>query len=280
MAIRVFAPAKINLALHVTGRRADGYHLLDSIVAFAACGDWITVKPSGTLTLTLTGPYAANLSPTDNLVLRAARAMNPSRSAHITLQKNLPVASGIGGGSSDAAATLHALSRLWNLPLPPADRILALGADLPVCLQGKSARMQGVGEDISAFPLPLLPAVLANPGVALATADVFRALQNRQNPGLSSAPTCPSPALPNPQALASWLSAQRNDLEPPAIHCAPQVATTLAALQALPGCRLARMSGSGATSFALFDTLLQARTAAQSLCASYPAWWVQATTLT
>ena len=272
---KVFAPAKINLALHVIGRRADGYHLLDSIVAFASCGDWITVAPAGHLSLTLTGPQATHLSQTDNLVLRAARALDPNGTAHIMLKKHLPVASGIGGGSADAAATLLALSRLWSVPLPPAQAVLALGADVPVCLSGHSARMQGVGEQISRFALPPTPAVLVNPGVALSTADVFRGLQNCNNPGLTAAPT-----LPTPESLAGWLTTQRNDLEPPAITCAPQVAETLAVLRALPHCRLARMSGSGATCFALFDTDAHTQAAAQTLTQAHPNWWVQPTTLT
>jgi 4-diphosphocytidyl-2-C-methyl-D-erythritol kinase len=275
MAIRVFAPAKINLALHVTGRRADGYHLLDSLVAFADCGDWITVEPASSLTLSLIGPQSIHLSAADNLVLRAARILDPAGTAHITLDKHLPVASGLGGGSADAAATLHALSRLWDKPLPPPAEILALGADLPVCLQGQSARMQGVGETITPCPLPATPAVLVNPGIALATAEVFRALEQRQNPAMP-----PSIALTDPASLATWLQSTRNDLQPPAIARVPQIARVLADLQAQDACRLARMSGSGATCFALFDTAQQADAAAQALRRSQPAWWVQSTILT
>lgn len=274
MAIKVFAPAKINLALHVTGRRGNGLHLLDSVVAFASCGDWITVEPADTLTLTLTGPQAANLSATDNLVLRAARCLVPDGTARITLEKHLPVASGIGGGSADAAATLHALSRLWKMPLPPAPTVLALGADLPVCLRGQSARMQGVGEQITACPLPPTPAVLANPGLALGTADVFGALQDRQNPSMP-----PMPTLSDPASLSGWLQSQRNDLQSTAIRLMPVIAEILMALQSQDDCRLARMSGSGATCFALFDTIDHAGAAAQALSAAHPTWWVQSTTL-
>ena len=272
MTTRRLARAKINLALHVTDQRNDGYHLLDSAVAFADCGDVITVAPADSLSLILTGPYALALSSTDNLVLTAARALHPGRGAQITLEKNLPVASGIGGGSADAAATLLALSDLWAEALPPPDIILKLGADLPICLQGQALRMQGIGEHITPLALPPLHAVLANPGCALATKDVFNALTHRQNPSMTPLP-CPDDLLP-------WLAAQRNDLQPAAIHLEPQIAATLTALQSQPHCQLARMSGSGATCFALFPTADQAAAAATALKASHPHWWVQATTLT
>ncbi len=272
MTIRRLARAKINLALHVTGRRADGYHLLDSLVAFADVGDLITVVPAETLSLTLAGPYAATLSNTDNLVLNAARALHPSLGAHITLEKNLPVASGIGGGSADAAATLLTLSQLWSLPLPPPETILQLGADLPICLHGRSLRMQGIGEQIIPTNLPPIYAVLVNPGLALATNDVFNALTQSQNP--------PMTPLATSDPLIPWLAAQRNDLQPAAIGLEPQIAVTLAALHSHPHCRLARMSGSGATCFALFPTADHAKTAAQTLKITHPHWWIQATILT
>ena len=269
MTIEVLARAKINLALHVTGRHAGGYHLLDSVVAFADYGDLITVRPAHTLTLTLTGPFAASLCDTDNLVLTAARILHPSLGAQITLQKNLPVASGIGGGSADAAATLKALAQLWSLPLPPPETVLSLGADLPVCVAGQAARMQGIGEKITPINVPPLYAILVNPGIGLATKDVFNALTNRENPGLP----------PISDTFLPWLSAQRNDLQVPAICLAPVIATTLETLQSLPDCRLARMSGSGATCFALFTNQVKSQAAAQSLKSTNPGWWVQVTTL-
>lgn len=269
MIIEGLARAKINLALHVTGRRADGYHLLDSLVAFADCGDLITVEPADVLTLTVTGPYGATLSDTDNLVLKAARALHPTLGARITLQKNLPVASGIGGGSADAAVALKALSRLWSLPLPAPATVLNLGADVPVCLKGQAARMQGIGEDITLTNLPPLWAVLANIGMGLATTDVFNALPSRQNTAITAI-TAP---------FLGWLAAQRNDLQSPAMYLVPGIATTLDALQALPGCQLARMSGSGATCFALFPSQAHAQSAAKSLKSTEPDWWVQATLL-
>ncbi|MCU0800574.1 MAG: 4-(cytidine 5'-diphospho)-2-C-methyl-D-erythritol kinase [Rhodobacteraceae bacterium] len=273
----VFAPAKINLALHVTGQRGDGYHLLDSLVVFAAIGDRVSVAPAPDLTLRVTGPQAPMLAATDdNLVLRAARAyaaLHPARTcgAAITLDKVLPVASGIGGGSADAAATLHALSALWDLPLPPAPVVLALGADVPVCLAGQPARMTGIGE--VAMPLPTLPqvwVVLVNPGVAVPTPAVFAALTQKSHPAM--------PAMPRDwrdiHAFVTFLAAQRNDLAPPARSIAPVIATVEAALAATPGCLLARMSGSGATCFGLYASASAAAQAAALLRAQGPGWWV------
>lgn len=274
MAIEVLARAKVNLALHVTGRRADGYHLLDSIVAFAATGDRVTVTKAPDLGLSITGPFAEGLSTSDNLVLRAARALHPSRGAAITLDKNLPIASGIGGGSADAAATLLALSRLWSLPLPSPETVLALGADVPVCLAGHSARMQGIGEALAPLALPSAGLLLVNPGVTVATAEVFRALTRRDNP-----PLPPIPPLTDARALATWLATCRNDLEAPARQIAPAIDTALQALRASPACLLARMSGSGATCFGLYATPAQALAAAESLRAAHPTWWIAPTSL-
>jgi 4-diphosphocytidyl-2-C-methyl-D-erythritol kinase len=268
------ARAKVNLCLHVTGQRADGYHLLDSLVVFAETGDQITVARAADLSLTVTGPQGAGLGDgPDNLCLRAAWAFGLPLGAAITLDKHLPVASGIGGGSADAAAVLGALSRLWGVALPDAAAVLALGADVPVCLAGVPARMRGVGEQVD--PVRGLPAawlVLVNPGVSLSTPAVFRALARRDNPGLPD-------ALPNwstAQDLAAFLRRQRNDLEPAALTLAPQVGQVTAALGAQAGCLLARMSGSGATCFGLFSGAEQAKAAAQALRRAQPGWWVQA----
>jgi len=269
-----FAPAKINLALHVRGRRADGYHLLDSLVVFADIGDRISAAPAGDLSLTITGPQAPYLTVSeDNLVLRAALLMGAK--AALTLHKVLPVASGIGGGSADAAATLRLLSRMTGQPLPEASATLALGADVPVCLAGQSVRMQGVGEVITPFAAPSVWAVLANPGVALPTPAVFRALTLRENVPLPAA----LPPLASAQDLAAFLAQQRNDLEAAAIAIAPAIATCKAALATLPGCLLARMSGSGATCFGLFTTETDSLAAARSLHSAHPRWWVMATQL-
>ncbi|MDB5659662.1 MAG: 4-(cytidine 5-diphospho)-2-C-methyl-D-erythritol kinase [Cypionkella sp.] len=270
LAVRAFAPAKINLALHVTGQRADGYHMLDSLVVFAAVGDWLTVEPAAALILTVTGPFAARLAAEDNLVLRAARVLGVK--AAITLDKHLPIASGIGGGSADAAAALRALSAMAGVALPDAAAVLALGADVPVCLECVPLRMQGVGEVLT--PLPALPecyVVLVNPGVAVATRAVFKALPRKDNPAMAMMPVWRSAG-----ELAAWLAEQRNDLEAPAIELAPVIAEVKAALAVRPGCLLARMSGSGATCYGLFASEELAKAAAGALREDAPAWWVAA----
>ncbi len=262
-----FAPAKVNLALHVTGQRGDGYHLLDSLVVFAGTGDRVAVAP-GT-GLAITGPGAASLPVADdNLCLAAARAMGGG--VRITLDKHLPVASGIGGGSADAAATLRAMARLGR-PLPGPEAILTLGADVPICLTGRPARMTGVGERVHPVTLPPFWLVLANPRVAVSTPAVFRALARKDNP-----PLPPLPALPDAGALAGYLATTRNDLEPPAMAMAPVIAEARAALAAASGCFLARMSGSGATVFGLFATEAAARAAASGLARARADWWVVA----
>src|SRR4051812_41134075 len=277
----VFAPAKINLALHVCGRRADGYHLLDSLVAFAELGDKITVAPAETLTLRITGVFAGALAhERDNLVLRAARLLAektgvPARAA-ITLEKNLPVASGIGGGSADAAAALVALARLWqvNLDALSSGDLTSLGADVPVCLKGESALMRGIGEDITPVALPPAWIVLANPGEPLATRDVFGRLNGR-----FSGPLPPLPGFNRAEALAAYLAAARNDLDLPAVELMPEIGAVLAALGRLDGCLLARLSGSGPTCFALFGFGPDAYEAANGLRKAHPGWWVTAGSL-
>ncbi|MGA0541330.1 4-(cytidine 5'-diphospho)-2-C-methyl-D-erythritol kinase [Neotabrizicola sp. VNH66] len=265
--ITEFAPAKINLCLHVTGRRADGYHLLDSLVVFAGVGDRVTVAPGAGFRVT--GPQAVALAAEgDNLCLRAARAMGAE--AAITLEKVLPVASGIGGGSADAAAVLRALARMGHaLPAPAA--VLALGADVPVCLAGRPVRMRGVGEVLEPVRLPPVWAVLVNPGVAVSTPAIFRALARRDNPPLPVT----LPPLPDAAALAVFLASQRNDLAPAAEGLAPLIAEVRTALAATPGCLLARMSGSGATCFGLYRAERSARDAATALRAARHGWWVE-----
>ncbi len=263
------AYAKINLALHVTGQRADGYHQLDSLVVFAGIGDVIHAERADFLRLEITGPQAAHLpvSP-DNLVLRAARSM--AARAAITLDKHLPVASGLGGGSADAAATLRALARLTGRPLPQPADLLALGADVPVCMGQRPVRMQGVGEVITPAPaLPDCSLLLVNPGLALHTPAVFNALTQKFNP--------PMPAIPsfaNLHKFTTWLADQRNDLEAPATGIAREIAEVKAALAAQTGCLLARMSGSGATCFGVFATAAQAETARTKIMAQQPNWWL------
>lgn len=267
------APAKVNLCLHVTGRRADGYHLLDSLVVFAGVGDRILAEKGQGLTLALDGPEAGSLSvEPDNLVLRAARAMGVSDAA-LALTKSLPVASGIGGGSADAAATLRVLARLTGRPLPDAAAVLKLGADVPVCLSGRPVRMQGVGEILTPLPpLPPLWMVLVNPRVPVATPQVFAALAHRDN---APVPDLPAAALRSARGLADWLADQtRNDLSAPAQAVAPVLLQVQSALTQAPGCLVARMSGSGGTHFGLFESEASADAAAGHLGLAHPGWWV------
>ena len=270
--VQVFAPAKLNLCLHVTGRRPDGYHLLDSLVAFASVGDRVSADIGPELALRITGPEAADLAAgPDNLVLRAARAMGVD--ATLVLEKVLPLASGIGGGSADAAAALRALARLTGRPLPPMAEVLRLGADVPVCLAGRPARMSGIGEVLHPLPpLPPMACVLVNPRLPVPTPPVFAVLPRRNNPPL---PDLPASALASAPALAAWLATRtRNDLAAPARQVAPILAEVQAALEAMPDCLLARMSGSGGSHFGLFADPAAAETAAASLRAAHPAWWV------
>ena len=260
------APAKLNLALHVTGRRADGYHLLDSLVAFAGMGDRVMLEP-GPLSLRIDGPFAAGLSTENNLCLHAARLAGGE--AAIRLTKNLPVASGIGGGSADAAAVLRGLARMGQTMPPHPER---LGADVPVCIGSRPARMQGVGEIVTPLPpLPAIPLVLVNPGVAVSTPQVFAAMERREND-----PLPPIPPFTGLADLADWLAATRNDLEAPAQAIAPLIGQVLKALRAT-GAAFARMSGSGATCFGLFDTAERASISATAL--KQHGWWAVATEL-
>ena len=270
------APAKVNLFLHVTGRRDDGYHLLDSLAVFGPAADSLEAAPAPALGLSVEGPFGAALAgEPDNLVLRAARALagaagTAPRGAVLRLSKRLPVASGIGGGSADAAAALRLLDRFWGLGFG-AERLTglaaALGADVPVCVLSRPTRMGGVGGELS--PAPVLPPrcglLLANPGVALATPAVFRA-----RTGPFSAPAFLPGRWAEAAAMARDLRELRNDLEAPAAALCPPVGEALAALRALPGCLLARMSGSGATCFGLFADAAAAERAAVLLPA---AWW-------
>ncbi len=269
------APAKINLFLHVTGRRPDGYHLLDSLALFAGAADIVSATPAAGLTLRLTGPFAESLEvEPDNLVLRAARALaavsGVPASARLVLEKNLPVASGIGGGSADAAAALRVLADLWRLEMPPADLMhiaSALGADVPVCLASATSRMGGIGEALAAPPtLPQCGLVMINPGVAVATPSVFRA-----RTGAFSAPASLPSRWDSAAAMAAELAGFGNDLQAPAMALCPIIADVLQTLAARPGCLLARMSGSGATCFGLFATSAEAEAAAEA--AARPGWW-------
>ncbi len=271
------APAKVNLYLHVTGRRDDGYHLLDSLAVFGPAADAVRAEVGEGLNLVVDGPFGAALvDEPDNLVLRAARAlaelMEREPHAALALTKRLPVASGIGGGSADAAATLRALNALWGCRLDDyalADLAADLGADVPVCVASRPKRMQGVGEVL--LPAPLLPPcglLLVNPGVALPTPAVFKAYA-ASGAGFTPAAVMPA-AWADAHAMARALVAMRNDLEPAAMELCPVVGEVLEALRALPGCLLARMSGSGATCFGLFASASAARGGALALAGP---WW-------
>ena len=269
------APAKINLALHVTGRRDDGYHLLDSLVVFAEVADRIAIEPTdGPSSLCVTGPMARGI-PTgpENLVLKAAHLAAPNMGVAITLEKHLPAQAGIGGGSSDAAAVLRALHARHGVALPRLAQVARLGADVPVCLAPRSQRMEGIGERLTPVEtVPTLSAVLVNPGVAVPTPAVFGALQRRDNPPL------PPMTWQDETGFRDWLGRTRNDLQAPALSIASEIGTALAALEA-SGASLARMSGSGATCFGLFDRPDDAHAAANSLREDHPDWWIVATRL-
>jgi 4-diphosphocytidyl-2-C-methyl-D-erythritol kinase len=281
MPVAAFAPAKVNLYLHVTGRRADGYHLLDSLVAFADIGDRLTAETAASLSLMVDGPEARDLSlvGNDNLVLRAARLLAdhvgivPGAAMH--LEKRLPVAGGIGGGSSDAAAALRALRRLWRLSLD--DEALCtlgarLGADVPACLYGRAVWVSGIGERLEpAGVMPQAGILLANPRRALPTATVFAQRRGGFGQGARFAP------IPRHAAgLAEALASRRNELTDAAIGLTPEIGAVLARLGRLPGCLLARMSGSGATCFALFPDRAAAAEGCAMLASAEPRWWCAA----
>ena len=267
--ISELARAKVNLTLHVVGQRSDGYHLLDSLVVFPQIGDLIEVEQSSGLSLTIDGPFAQDLGTgEDNLVIRAAEMLlPPGRGAAIHLTKNLPIASGIGGGSADAAATLRAIGRLLDVA-PDPKKVSALGADVPVCLSSQTARMSGVGEDLAAVSsLPEFWLLLVNPGRPVSTPDVFGRLAKKQNDPMTS------PDLGCFGDFVDWLDDMRNDLEAPAIEVEPQIATVLSSIRSLPGCALARMSGSGATCYGIFERQEQALNARAALSEAKPMWW-------
>lgn len=276
MSAHEFAPAKINLALHVRRREADGYHVIETLFVFADVGDTVSwAGEADGFSLEIAGPFAGGLaSDGDNLVLRAARALaevaDVRRGGRLMLDKQLPVASGIGGGSADAAATLRLLNRQWGLGWP-VERLAilgaAIGADVPACVHGVPMRGEGRGEQLVPIGFAGSAAVLVNPGVAVSTASVFGAW-NRQDRG----------GLAHGDAFAA-ARAGRNDLEPSALGLAPAIGDALGRLLAAPGATLARMSGSGATCFALFDTQAAADEAARSLAGVRPDWWVAATRL-
>jgi 4-diphosphocytidyl-2-C-methyl-D-erythritol kinase len=284
--------AKVNLTLRVVGRRVDGYHDLESVVAFADCADRLTLSPGAELDLKMAGPLAAACGETsDNLVLKAARLLGQRvpdlKVGSFTLDKLLPVAAGIGGGSADAAAALRLLAQLNGLSLDDerlAEVALLTGADVPVCLASRACDMTGVGETLLPLSLPIMPCVMVNPRVPVATRDVFNALGLRNGELLVGA-TDIFRGTAWPEAGASvedWvevLAASSNDLEEPATRTQPVIGEVISALSATNGAWLARMSGSGATCFAIYENTAEAGRAADKIRLDHPGWWVHAGTL-
>ena len=273
--VTILAPAKINLYLTITGRRPDGYHLVDSLVAFTTLGDVLTIKPDQPLNVRSDGPFAANMPPPDkNLVYLAAKrladAAGVTARADITITKNLPVAAGIGGGSADAAAALRALAAVWsvsNAQINLEELGLSLGSDMPVCIRDETSYVSGIGEILTPGPeLPKAGLLLVNPGVALVTASVFGARKGGFNPELQLDRT-PRDAA----ELAALLKDRDNDLTPPALRLCPVIRDVLSALDTAPGCYLGRMTGSGATCFGIFDDKAAAEAAKVSVARD--GWW-------
>ena len=285
--------AKVNLTLRVNGRRSDGYHDLESVVAFADCADRLTLTPGSDLNLKMSGPLAQACGDTsDNLVLKAARLLAERvpnmKAGSFTLDKVLPVAAGIGGGSADAAAALRLLARLNGLELddPRIIEVAKLtGADVPVCIKSLACVMTGVGETLQPLNLPIMPCVMVNPGVPVATRDVFNALGLRSGELLIGATDVLLQDREWPEEKASledWvesLAANSNDLEAPALRIQPVIGQVIAALSATNGAWLVRMSGSGATCFAIYENTAEAQRAAEKIRRDHPGWWVHAGTL-
>jgi 4-diphosphocytidyl-2-C-methyl-D-erythritol kinase len=280
--VRRTAWAKINLTLHITGRRDDGYHELDSLIVFAAIGDSIEIRPGPQIALDIDGPFAPALRPanSDNLVVAAARALaeryGVTAGARLRLDKRLPVAAGLGGGSADAAAVLGGLVEFWGLEAPAAELFelaASLGADVPACLAGRPSFVGGIGERVVSAPaLPPAWLILVNPGVPLSTAAVFAARE-----GGFSRPARWREPISELRALAARLQACRNDLEVPAATLVPEIREVLGTLRDTAGCMLARMSGSGATCFGLYAMEAAASAAARRIAATRPGWWVRTT---
>ena len=283
-ALSIAAPAKINLYLHVTGKRDDGYHLLDSLVAFAGVHDIITIEPDSDLRLINQGPFGVGLpATTDNLVLRAAEQLRNLAGivdgAQITLTKNLPIASGIGGGSADAAAAIKGLVRHWGIHPGHHDLsglALGLGADVPICLYGQAAFMGGIGEQIDpVYELPEAPMVLVNPGVGVPTPAIFKA----RKAAFSPANRFDDPPASLEDLIELLKNGRGNDLMEPAIQTEPIIGDVLKQIELTQGCQLARMSGSGATCFGFYSTQAEADMAANEIKNAHPEWWSVATRL-
>lgn len=273
MAIEAFAPAKINLTLHVTGQQENGYHRLDSLVMLTDVGDRLTVEKANKTSLNVVGPMAAGV-PTDrgNLVIRAADLLGVT--VKMTLEKSLPAMAGIGGGSSDGAATIRALCALYDLSVPSAVALSSLGADVPVCMEPELVRMRGIGEEIDQLGTPPdWSMILVNPRVSVSTPKVFAAMGERDNPLMSE----PFPDWSDFDSTIAWLAKQRNDMQEAAVGLQHVIGQVLAVLSQTEGCALARMSGSGATCFAIYKTASERDAALEILRQHHPDWWCVAT---
>ena len=284
MTASAFAPAKVNLYLHVGPPGADGFHPLDSLMVFADVGDQVALSSGPGASLRLTGPFSDGLEAADNLVLRAAQRLSARLGRRgpgpgLVLEKRLPVAAGLGGGSADAAATLRLLNHVWGGGLSGRDlEVLAadLGSDVPACIRSRPVTATGRGDILSAAPeLPDLPAVLVNPGIACPTGAVYRAFDAAGRFG-DMAPAPGPPFASGAAGIALWLAGLRNDLEAPAIIVAPAIAAVLGRLRAAPETLLGRLSGSGATCFALCEDAPSAVRLADALADEHPGWWVKA----
>lgn len=280
--VKVFAPAKINLTLHVIGHRRDGYHLLDSLVVFAPFGDMLSITHGKSLVLHVEGPERLDVpDDMENLVLKVARMLSPDGTASITLTKNVPTASGMGGGSADAAAALRGLLQFWQMGdmarmddadlRPYAKQLLQLGADIPMCMMSSPARVGGIGEAALPLPdLPPLPALLVNPRLPVSTGEVFRELRPKINPPMPET----MPRFTGVADFVAWLSQQRNDLQATAVKLQPGIQGVLNRLERSDHVLLSRMSGSGATCFGIFPDKASAIVAGELIRHDHPEWWV------
>ena len=271
--ISEFAPAKINLSLHLVGQKSNGYHLLDSIVSFVNVGDNISIAPGKFGNLKVVGPFAKDLpNANNNLVLKAARLFGNIKLSQITLEKNIPVTSGIGGGSADAAATVRLFSKFYNKPEPPIEKLISLGSDVPVCMQKGIVRMMGVGEEIiNLSPAPKVGILLVNPRKALSTAKVFSAVKEKNNSGLN----LQGSGEKSLNSWFDWINSMRNDLTASAIDLIPDIRFILDKLITCEGAKVIRMSGSGATCFALFEDFDLLQDAKLKILKECPSFWCE-----
>ena len=270
------SPAKLNLALHVTGILPNKMHKLDSLVAFTKFGDRITVEQNPVYSLSTSGPFGQYIpSGDDNIVHAACTLFDKEMNTRIEIIKNIPPSCGLGGGSSNAAKVIRFLAQLWKIPLPPVHEAACIGADVPVCLYGEPSRVQGFGERLTPIKVfPDLAILLVNPLIQLSTSDVYNTLENPNN-----SPFEPLPVFDSQDVLVSWLSRQRNDLTSAAIKIYPDITRLLDAIHSCDGCKLSRMSGSGATCFGVFSSMDLAQNASEWIKSHNPSWWTKATNI-